>query len=112
MGNREAAVVLALGHYSFGPEVHGEMRPVVIALDELVPDLFALLLPRLVLGHEAPEWGEVDYDPVVEVWVPQRGDAGHLSCKGAELGDEGLLGINGPLGGTCLACSLRGPPLA
>ena len=70
MRSYQAAVVLALGHYTLGPQMHSQVRPVVVALYQLVPNLLALFLPWFVLWHEAPEGGEVDDDAIVEVGVP------------------------------------------
>src|SRR5690606_4832614 len=84
MGNREAAVLRALRDDALGPEVHREVRPVVLALAERVPGGLQLLLPGLVLRDEAPERGEVDDDAVVEVRLPEGRDALHLVEKGTQ----------------------------
>ena len=91
MGDGEAPVPCALRNHALGPEVHGQVRPVVVPGHKLLPALPALLLPGTVLGHQTPEGGEVDDDPVVEVRAPERRDACNLVPEGPELGDEGLL---------------------
>ena len=97
VGDGEAAVGGALGHDPLGPEVHREMRPVVLAGGEVVPAALELLRPGLV-RDEAPEGGLDEHDPVVEVGVPERGDPADLVGEGAELGDDGVLGGElGPL---------------
>ena len=95
MSDGQTAVVLALEHHPLGPQMHSKVRPIVVALDKGVPDRLALLLPRLMLGHEPPKWGEIDDNAVVKVGVPQRRDALHLGGKSTELVDEGFLGVDG-----------------
>ena len=66
VGDREAAILGALGDDALGPEVHRKLRPVVLAGGKLGPLLLQLLLPRLV-RHEPPERRHHEHDPVVEV---------------------------------------------
>ncbi len=73
MGNRQAAIGSALGNHPLGPEVEGEVGPVVITFDQLVPALLALLLPGGV-GRDAPEDGVIDDHAIVEVGVPEGSD--------------------------------------
>ena len=80
MGDRQAAIGGALGNHPLGPEMEGEMGPVVIALHQLVPALLALLLPGGV-GRDAPEDGVVDDHAIVEVGIPERGDEIKLALE-------------------------------
>ncbi len=73
------------------PEMHGEVRPVVVAGHELVPAVLTLFLPWSVLGDQPPEQREVDDDAFVEIGVPERSDACHLLAERPQLLDEGLL---------------------
>ena len=91
VGDGEAGVGDAFGHDSLGPEVHGQVSPVVITVDQFVPDLLAFLLPRLVLRDESPERGEVDDHAVVQVGIPQRRDPLDLFDHRGQFGDELLL---------------------
>ena len=91
----EAPVLGTLRHDALGPEMHGEVCPVVLAGAERVPSRFQLLLPRLVMRHEPPERSEVDDHAVVEVRVPEGGDALHLVEEGPQLIDEGFLRLDG-----------------
>ena len=72
---------------------------------ERVPGGLQLLLPGLVLRDEPPERREVDDDAVVEVRVPERGDALHLVEEGAQLVDERLLRGELPCAGAAVAPS-------
>src|SRR5262249_30630019 len=85
VGDRDAPVGCALRHDAFGPEVHSEVSPIVLAVAERVPGRLQLLLPRLVLWDEPPERREVDDDAVVEVRFPKRRDAFYLVEEGAEF---------------------------
>ena len=67
------------------------MRPVVLAGGELVPPALELLLPGLVLGHQAPERRHRQHHAVIEVRVPQGRDALDLVEHRAQLLDDGLL---------------------
>ena len=91
VGDGEASVRRALRHDALGPEVHREVRPVVLAIAQGVPRGLELLLPGLVLWNEPPERREVDDDPVVEVRFPERRHALHLVEERAQLFDERLL---------------------
>jgi hypothetical protein len=71
--------------------MHGHVRPVIVTSHEFVPAVFALLLPGAVLGHEAPQWCEVDDDAVVEVRIPEGSDACYLLAEGPQLSHKGLL---------------------
>ena len=69
----KAAIGDALPDYPFGPKMEGEMGPVVITFNQLVPTLLALLLPGGV-GRNPPKDGVVDDHAIVEIWIPERSD--------------------------------------
>src|SRR5262249_9430885 len=91
VGNGQASVLRALRDHALWPDVHREMRPVVLALAELVPGGYQLLLPGLVLRNEPPERRKVNDDAVVELRLPERRDTLHLFEERAQLFDEALL---------------------
>ena len=84
MGDGEGFVLLALFLDAVGPEAVGEVRPVVVAFFELRPGVFELLLPRLE-AEEFPEWGGGDLNTVVEVGLPEWGEALELVLEVAEF---------------------------
>ena len=88
----QAAVGDALGDDALGPDAQGQVRPVVVAGLQLLPRFLERLLPRAVL-EEPPQRRGRDLDTVVEVRLPERGDAQQLVPEAREL----LLEIVEPL---------------
>src|SRR5262245_42097001 len=70
----ERLVGLAFLFHALGPVSHGEMRPVVVALLQLVPRLLQELLPRFVSGQR-PQWRSSNLYAVVVIRAIRGGDA-------------------------------------
>lgn len=91
MGDGKASVRAAFRDDPLRPQVHGQMRPVVIPCNQLIPACFAFLLPGPVLRYQTPEGGEVDDDAVVEIGIPERRNPGHFVTEGLEFLDKTFL---------------------
>ena len=70
--DRKAAVLCTFGDDALGPQMHGDVRPIVITGNELVPLALQLLLPELVLRDEPPKRCHREHHTVVEHRIPER----------------------------------------
>ena len=89
--DREAAVRGAFRDDPLGPEMHGEMRPIIIAVNERRPGGTEFFLPCSMLRYETPEHRKIDDHAIIESRTPKRSDASHLIKESLKLIDEDLL---------------------
>ena len=87
MGDGEGTVSGTFRDDTLGPEVHCEVRPVVVFFDQFLPaarDIF----PPFRVANEPLKRGEVDDHAVVEVRVPERGGSCDFGAEFAKFFDE------------------------
>jgi len=87
MRDRQRLIRPALLPDSLRPDTVRQVRPIVLALLQLLPGFLQALLPGLVL-EQPPQRRGRDLHPIVQVWLPKGRHAQHLGAKILQLALE------------------------